>query len=148
MSVYVDDFKLAGRKASLGNAWQLMRDKGPKLDPPEPFKEYLGCGQHSITLTPEEVQKRLEHIHPIRADPDLPTANLDASKRSAGIPLRAIAYDMRGFFQQVVEKYFQFSGKKETDFKSIQTLLLTTIKFPLRILNPKVRYLTMPPALS
>ena len=46
LSVYVDDFKLAGRKASLPEAWQLMRDKGLKLDPPEPFKEYLGCGQH------------------------------------------------------------------------------------------------------
>ena len=39
LSVYVDDFKLAGRKDSLGKAWQLMRDKGLKLDPPEPFKE-------------------------------------------------------------------------------------------------------------
>ena len=78
LSVDVDDFKLAGRKDSLGKAWQLMRDKGLKLDPPEPFKEYLGCGQHSITLTPQEVQQRLEHIHPIRVDPALPTAKTDA----------------------------------------------------------------------
>ena len=28
---------------------------------------------------------------------------------------------MRGFFQQVVEKYPQFFGKKETDLKSVQT---------------------------
>ena len=28
---------------------------------------------------------------------------------------------MRGFFQQVVEKYLQFCGKKETDLKSVQT---------------------------
>ena len=103
--VYVDDVKLAGRKASLSNAWQLMRDTGLKWDPPEPFNEYLGCGQHNITLTPEEVQKRLEHIHPISVDPDLPTASLDASKLSAGIPVRSIAYGMRGFFQQVVEQY-------------------------------------------
>ena len=98
-----------------------MRDKGLKLDPPEPFKEYLRCGQHSITLTPKEVQHRLEYIHQIRVDPDLPTAKQDVSKRSAGIPVRSIAYDMRGFFQQVVDKYLQFSGKKETDLKSVQT---------------------------
>ena len=61
LSVYVDDFKLAGLKASLPKAWQLMSDKGLKLDPPEPFKEYLGCGQHTITLSQEEIQKRLEH---------------------------------------------------------------------------------------
>ena len=121
MSVYVDDFKLAGRKDSLGKAWQLMLDKGLKLDPPEPFKEYLGCGQLSITLTHQEVQQRLEHIDPIRVDPDLPTAKTDASKRSAGIPVRSIAYDMRGFLRQVVEKYFQFFGKQETDLKSVQT---------------------------
>ena len=38
LSIYVDDFKLAGRKESLAKALQLMRDKGLKLDPPEPFK--------------------------------------------------------------------------------------------------------------
>ena len=35
--------------------------------------------------------------------------------------MRSIAYDMRGFFQQVVDKYVQFSCKKETDLKSVQT---------------------------
>ena len=82
-----------------------MRDKGLNLDPLEPFKEYLGCGQHTMTMTPQEVQSRLEHIHPIRIDTDRPTGQHDISKRFAGIPIRAIAYDMRGFFQQV-EKYF------------------------------------------
>ena len=92
-----------------------MRDKGLKLDPPEPFKGYFGCCQHTITLTPQEVQHRLEHIHPIRVDPDRPNAQQYFSKRSAGKPIRAIAYDMRGFFQQVVETYIQFLGNKETD---------------------------------
>ena len=90
-----------------------MRDKGLKLNPPEPFKEYLGCGQHTITLTPQEVQHRLEHIHPIRVDPDRPNAQQDVSKLSGGKPIRAIAYDMRGFFKHVVNKYLQFPGNKE-----------------------------------
>ena len=108
LSVCVDDFKLAGRKSYFSKAWQLMRDKGLKLDPPEPSKEYLGCGQHTITLIPQEVQHRFEHIHPIRVDPDRPNAQQNVSKRSSGKPIRAIAYDLRGFFQQVVEKYQQF----------------------------------------
>ena len=108
LSVYVDDFKLAGRKESLAKAWQLILDKGLNFDPPEPFKEYLGCGQHAISLIAQEVQQRLEHIHPIRVDPDRPSAQQDVSKRSAGIPIRAIAYDMRCFFQQVVEQYVVF----------------------------------------
>ena len=38
LSVYVHDFKLAGKTDSLPKAWQLMRDKCLKLDPPEPLK--------------------------------------------------------------------------------------------------------------
>ena len=75
-----------------------MLDNGLELDPSEPFKEYLGCGQRTISLTPQEVQNRLEHIHLIRFDLDRPNAAQDVSKRSAGRPIRAIAYDMRGFF--------------------------------------------------
>ena len=80
-----------------------MCDKWLKLDPLEPFKEYLGCGQHTISLIAKEVQQRLEHIHNIRVDPDLPSAQHGVSKRSANIPIRAIAYHMRGVVQQVVE---------------------------------------------
>ena len=104
LSVYVDDFKLAGRKEHLSKAWQLMRDRGFKLDPLEPVRDYVGCGQHTVPMIPQEVQSRLEHIHPIRVDPDRPNAKQDVFKFSAGIPIRAIAYDMRGFFHQVVEK--------------------------------------------
>ena len=75
-----------------------MRDKGLKLDPLEPFKEYFGCGQHAIPMTPQEVQSRLEHIHPIRVDLDRPNAQHDVSTRFAGIPIRAIAYAVRVVF--------------------------------------------------
>ena len=44
--------------------------------------------------------------------------------------MRSIAYDMRGFFQQVVEKYLQFFGKKETDLKSVQTPSIDDHKIP------------------
>ena len=37
---------------------------------------------------------------------------------------------MRGVFQQVVEKYLQFSGKKETDLKSVQTLSIDDNQIP------------------
>ena len=73
-----------------------MRDKRLKLDHAEPFKEYLGCGQHTLIF--QEVQSRVGHIHPIRVDPDRPHAAQNVAKRTAGTPIRAIAYDMRGFF--------------------------------------------------
>ena len=96
-----------------------MRHKGLKLDPLEPCKEYLGCGQHTIALAPQTAQRRLEHIHPIRVDPDRPGAAQDISKRSTGKSIRPIACDGRELFQQVVETYVQFSSKKESDFKII-----------------------------
>ena len=97
LSVDTDDFKLAGG--------QLMREKGLTVVPPEHFKEYLGCGQRTIVVTPAEVQQRLEHIHPVRVDPDKLVrvdpnkleVPADIEKQFAGIPIRAISYGMRGF---------------------------------------------------
>ena len=110
LNVYVDDFELAGKQSSLAPTWQPMRDKCLKLDPPELFKEYLGCGQRTITVTPAEVQQRLEHIHPVRVDldklvrvdPNKLEAPADIEKQFAGIPIRAISYGMRGFSNKLL----------------------------------------------
>ena len=42
LSVYVDDFKLAGETKNLPKAWKLMTDTKLLLDPPEPLGQYLG----------------------------------------------------------------------------------------------------------
>ena len=49
LSVYVDDFKMAGCKANLGKMWDQLRTK-LDLDPPTKFndKVYLGCCQHDV----------------------------------------------------------------------------------------------------
>ena len=39
LSVYVDDFKLVGRKDRLAKGWRLMTDAGLRLGPPEPLGE-------------------------------------------------------------------------------------------------------------
>ena len=67
-----------------------MRDKGLRLDPPELFKEYLGCGQRSISLISQEVNRRLEHIHLMRVDPDKLEAAADVAKRSVGFPMHPL----------------------------------------------------------
>ena len=51
LSVYVDDFKMAGKKENLLKAWKLMDKAGLKLDTPQPSGDYLGCGQAPITIT-------------------------------------------------------------------------------------------------
>ena len=37
LSVYVNDFKLAGKKENLKTGWTLMEQAGLELDPPTPF---------------------------------------------------------------------------------------------------------------
>ena len=64
-------------------------------------------------LTTQEVQRRLGHIHPVRIDPNRPGAAQDIAKRFAGKHMRAIAYNLRGVFQQVVENYLQVYAKKK-----------------------------------
>ena len=42
LSVYVDDFKLVGRKESMKEGWKLITESGLVLDPPTPLGDYLG----------------------------------------------------------------------------------------------------------
>ena len=65
LSVYVDDFKMAGLTRNLPSAWKLLIDAGLILDPPEPLGLYLGCAQHPVTLTQNEVNARLTNIRPL-----------------------------------------------------------------------------------
>ena len=65
LSVYVDGFKLAGKKENLKTGWKLMEQAGLELDPPTPFGDYLGCGQYRHDTTVREAKRRLEHIYPL-----------------------------------------------------------------------------------
>jgi hypothetical protein len=104
LSVYVDDFKMAGKQENMSKAWKLMDTAGLKLDKPQPFGDYLGCGQAPLVLTKEQAKERLQHIDPIRigsggySEPD---GSADNKKNH---PIRAIRYDMRGFLVQCIEK--------------------------------------------
>ena len=79
LSVYVDDFKLAGPRGKLSGMWDRLR-KFVDLDPPEPFGQFLGCAH-----------KRFK----ARVSPaDLPGAEENASKEK--VPVIGIEYDMQG----------------------------------------------------
>ena len=79
LSVYVDDFHMAGPKENMGPMWKEL-NKNLTLDPPVPFDGhvYLGCQQVEVK-PPAELMKRknalIESIQSIRTlQPDAPDA--------------------------------------------------------------------------
>ena len=126
LSVYVDDFKLAGPKENIDKAWALIQ-KGVKLDKIAPFDHYLRCGQHPTTVSEKDVAKRLEnisnHLVDAKADVGSPTGTgekLEPTTKSK-VGIRGCRYDMSGFVQQTVEKYLELSGKDESSLKKVTT---------------------------
>ena len=102
LSVYVDDFKLVGPSGNLTAGWKRLTDTGLELDPAEPLGDYLGCGQFPVNVSPTEAQRRLENVHPLAEESH---KTLHDNERTTGKPVRAIRYDMFGFFQQCIDVY-------------------------------------------
>ncbi len=138
LSVYVDDFKMAGKQDNMSKAWQLMDKAGLKLDRPQPFGDYLGCGQAPLVLTKEQAKERLQHIDPIRigsggyGEPD------GSADKETNHPIRAIRYDMRGFLVQCIEKYLELAKLAKDKLKLWPRQALTTTRFPRRISRKRV----------
>ena len=61
LTVYVDDFKLAGLAENRKLGWKLLLDQQLKLDPPTPLGKYLGCGQIDVQTDPELVKQQREN---------------------------------------------------------------------------------------
>ena len=61
LSVYVDDFHMAGPKENMADMWQALQDNDLKLDPPVPFNghQYLGCQQVEVETPVELIKKKL-----------------------------------------------------------------------------------------
>ena len=59
LSVYVDDFKMAGKKENMTNMWQEL-SKELELDPPSKLVDniYLGCGQTNVIVPPAQVEAK------------------------------------------------------------------------------------------
>ena len=65
LSVYVDDFKMAGRKSSIKPMWEKIRSV-LDIDPPQHITEstYLGCRQKEFAVD-EQVQSIVDHRRPL-----------------------------------------------------------------------------------
>jgi hypothetical protein len=84
LSIYVDDFKLAGPRENLAKGWTLLRSR-VELDTPGPLGLYLGCQQTKVEI-----------VSPL------------------GRPIGVMIYDMEAFLEQCLERYAACSGGRMT----------------------------------
>ena len=115
LSVYVDDFKLVGKTENLKAGWKLITDSGLVLDPPTPLGDYLGCGQFPVHVSASEAQRRLDHVRPLLKDV------YGQNEVKTGKPVRAIRYNMFGFFRQCVEVYCELAKVDPNTLKKVAT---------------------------
>ena len=115
LSVYVDDYKMAGVTQNLKKAWDAIRKSGIQIDEPTPFAHYLGCNQHPTKTTAEDVRKRLENISDL-----LPESPKGQPKPSAHA-IKSIVYDMEGFIHQCVDRYCELAKIDKSTLKPVAT---------------------------
>ena len=75
LSVYVDDFKMAGKAENLAGLWAALKTK-VDLDPPSPMNHqvYLGCNQHDVPPITHLINEKQNMFR------QLITAKVDQSK--------------------------------------------------------------------
>ena len=104
LSVYVDDFKMAGTADGVKAAWKSIT--GPDrlvLDPPERFGPYLGCQQTWGTITRQEAAERVQNIFLLVS----PTAATGSDWRDPNGKVPMCTWSMKGFFKHCIEKYLE-----------------------------------------
>ena len=120
LSVYVDDFKLVGKSENSKQGWDLITGSGLVLEPVTPLGDYVGCGQFPVHVAPAEAQRRLEHLRPLIDD-------IEGLKEvETGQSVRAIRYDMFGFFRQCVDVYCELTKTDKKTLQKFATLWTTT----------------------
>ena len=111
--------------------WKLITDSGLVLDPPTPLGEYLGCGQFPVHVSPAEAQRRLEHVRPLLADVE------GQNKVKTNQPVKAIRYNMFGFFRQCDEVYCDLANIDPKTLRKMRHLVRMTTSSNQKILRLK-----------
>ena len=66
-------------------------------------------------MSPAEAQRRLDHVRPLLADVE------GQNQVKTGKPVRAIRYNMFGFFRQCVEVYCELANVKAESLRNVAT---------------------------
>ena len=79
------------------------------------MQDYFGCGQFPVHVAPAEAQRRLEHVRPLLQDVQ------GQSEISIGKLVKAIRYNMFGFFEQCVEVYCELANVDPRTLRKVAT---------------------------
>ena len=150
LSVYVDDFKMAGKASNITPMWKVL-GRDLELDPPVTSTKavYLGCAQAPWIPDAGMVQnkqlfyKSLYNPKPVAGgdstlsgdDGDINASKPESSLRERPLrreegegiksskpeQIKGWTYSMCGHSQQCVEKYLQLTGKDVSTLKMVAT---------------------------
>ena len=136
LSIYVDDFKMAGKANEVDKMWITL---GSRLDlePPVPVggNVYLGCGQHEISPPKELIDKKREMFSSIFDKKSVLTHKTAEEteiqkileikfvppKQVPSKKTRAYQYEMGGHAQQCVDRYLELAERSASSFKQVAT---------------------------
>ena len=128
LTVYVDDFKMAGPKGSMAEGWKLIR-KGIRAEDPTPAGKYLGCDHIMSAL---EVQDGISPAtgfgNYLESGREVPKT-LRSAKRGRRM-VNVMMYDMEGFMTQCHERYSQAAGTNARPLRRVDTPFLDESKAP------------------
>ena len=128
LSVYVDDFKMAGPKKNIAPMWAELR-KLLALEPPVPSGEntYLGCTSKRVEIPAALVAEKRALIKrystPQSEIPEnsLPSADEGPAMSNSVAPVRGWQYDMCGHAAQCVDRYCELAKTNESNLKRVET---------------------------
>jgi hypothetical protein len=122
LTVYVDDFKMAGPKSNVKEGWKLPQGIGKiELDKPTPFGKYLGCNHEVKTAKLKDILAELGTI------PACIQRHLDAGvKVDMERVVTCMVWDNKQFMEQCLTTYEALAKKtgQKVSFKKVDTPFL------------------------
>ncbi len=116
LTVYVDDFKMAGSASDLDKAWDCI-SRAVKIEEPVPFGRYLGC-EHILGTT------RLTNAEDIIGRSLAGIAPAEGCARTLPVEVRSMTYDVRQFMKACVEEYLRLSERPSSSLSKVSTPFL------------------------
>ena len=122
LTVYVDDFKMAGPKANVKEGWKLLQGIGKiELDTPTPFGKYLGCNHEVKNVKLGDILKELGTI------PACIQRHIDSGRKvDMNKIVTSMVWDNRQFMEQCLSTYQALAAKtgQKVSFKKVDTPFL------------------------